>query len=174
MERLSATARQRTRRVTLRVDAATFEKAGRRHPANRAAPRDIVAAVKTSPLAAPSPKLDRDLDRLAAMRSRVALGLTMAMLASYFGFILLVAFDKPFLGSTIVPGLSVGIALGASVIAIAWVLTGIYLRWANARWDAEVEAIRREHGLERAPMAPPTEAVVLAPAEPAAAPEGAS
>jgi uncharacterized membrane protein (DUF485 family) len=90
--------------------------------------------------------MDRDLDRLARMRSRVALGLTAAMLVSYFGFILLVAFRKPTLGATIAPGLSVGIALGAGVIVIAWALTGLYVRWADRVWDVEVEALRRAHG----------------------------
>ncbi|MBI2389400.1 MAG: DUF485 domain-containing protein [Deltaproteobacteria bacterium] len=118
-----------------------------------------------------SEKLARDLDRLASMRARVALGLTAAMLVSYFGFILLVAFRKPMLGATIVPGLSLGIALGAAVIAIAWTLTGIYLRWAGARWDTAVEALRREHGLAPAPAAATAEAIVIVPVSPSVAPE---
>lgn len=55
------------------------------------------------------------------------------MIVIYFGFILLVAFDKPLLGELIMPGLSVGIALGAAVIISAWVLTSIYVASANRR-----------------------------------------
>ena len=69
--------------------------------------------------------------------------LTAAMLISYFGFILLVAFDKPLMGRQLVPGLSVGILLGALVIASAWVLTGIYVLWANHRYDKALHQFRR-------------------------------
>ena len=69
---------------------------------------------------------------LSAARWRIAISLTLVMLAVYVGFILLVAFNKPLLGRVIVPGLSVGILLGILVIAIAWLLTWWYIRWANA------------------------------------------
>ena len=52
----------------------------------------------------------------AAARWRLALMLTIAMMVVYFGFILLVAFNKPLLGTILVPGLSLGILLGALVI----------------------------------------------------------
>ena len=41
----------------------------------------------------------------------MALGLTGAMLVVYFGFILLIAFAKGFMGELITDGLSVGMAL---------------------------------------------------------------
>ena len=74
---------------------------------------------------------------LSAARWRVAISLTLVMLAIYVGFILLVAFNKPLLGRVIVPGLSVGILLGTLVIGIAWLLTWWYIRWANAH-DAQL------------------------------------
>ena len=73
-----------------------------------------------------------ELEGLSAARWRVAISLTLVMLAVYVGFILLVAFNKPLLGLVIVPGLSLGILLGVLVIVIAWVLTWWYIRWANA------------------------------------------
>jgi uncharacterized membrane protein (DUF485 family) len=82
------------------------------------------------------------LRRLAAARWRVALLLTGAMMALYFGFILLVAYNKPLLTSTLVPGLSVGILLGALVIVSAWVLMFVYVSWANRHHDAAVDALR--------------------------------
>ena len=48
------------------------------------------------------------LEAVSAARWRVALSLTVAMMAVYFGFILLVAFNKPLLGRAIAPGLSLG------------------------------------------------------------------
>jgi uncharacterized membrane protein (DUF485 family) len=82
------------------------------------------------------------LKELDAARWRIAIGLTLAMMALYFGFILLVAYAKPLLGHILVPGLSVGILLGALVIVAAWVLIWIYVRWANAHYDVAVDALR--------------------------------
>jgi uncharacterized membrane protein (DUF485 family) len=79
---------------------------------------------------------------LAARRWRIALVLTAAMLATYFGFVLLVAYDKPLLGTILMPGLSLGIVLGVVVILVAWALTGIYVRWANKVYDAELARAR--------------------------------
>jgi uncharacterized membrane protein (DUF485 family) len=84
----------------------------------------------------------RALVALAARRWRIALALTAAMLVTYFGFVLLVAYDKPLLGTILVPGLSLGILLGAIVILVAWALTGIYVRWANTVYDVELAKVR--------------------------------
>jgi len=83
------------------------------------------------------------LEAVSAARWRIAVSLTVAMMAAYFGFILLVAFNKPLLGTTVVPGLSLGMLLGALVIIVAWVLTWIYIAWANAHYDASVDGLRR-------------------------------
>jgi uncharacterized membrane protein (DUF485 family) len=83
-----------------------------------------------------------ELEQIAAQRTRAAIALTTATIVMYFGFILLVAFDKPLLGQLLAPGLSVGIALGAGVIVVSWVLTGAYVRWANRRYDGMIERIR--------------------------------
>jgi uncharacterized membrane protein (DUF485 family) len=82
----------------------------------------------------------RDLD---AARWRIAISLTAAMMVLYFGFILLIAFNKPLLATIITPGLSVGIVSGALVIVAAWVLIWIYVRWANRHYDAAIAALRR-------------------------------
>jgi uncharacterized membrane protein (DUF485 family) len=84
-----------------------------------------------------------ELEALAGARWRVAAVLTAGTLIAYFGFILLVAFDKPLMGKQLTPGLSLGILLGALVIASAWVLTGIYVLWANTRYDKALHQFRR-------------------------------
>jgi len=83
------------------------------------------------------------LGTLAAARWRMAIALTIAMMVVYFGFILLVAFDKPLLGTPVAPGLSLGMLLGALVILTAWVLMWIYVRWANAHYDTAIAGMRR-------------------------------
>jgi uncharacterized membrane protein (DUF485 family) len=85
------------------------------------------------------------LDELRALDSarwRIAVWLTVAMMVVYFGFILLVAYDKPLLARLVVPGLSLGILLGALVIVAAWGFIWIYVRWANRHYDAKIEALR--------------------------------
>jgi uncharacterized membrane protein (DUF485 family) len=80
---------------------------------------------------------------LARARWRIAILLTAVMVAMYFGFISLIAFDKPLLATPIVPGLTLGILLGVLVIVVSWVLTWVYVWWANAHYDARLEALRR-------------------------------
>lgn len=79
---------------------------------------------------------------IARVQWRIAVLLTGAMVAIYFGFVLLIAYNKPFLARLIVPGLSVGILLGALVIVSAWVLTWVYVWWANTRYDVDLRRLR--------------------------------
>ena len=80
--------------------------------------------------------------KLAAQQWRLALRLTAAMMAVYFGFILLVAWAKPLLGTLLAPGLSLGTLLGALVIVFAWLVIWIYVRWANSHYDQTVASLR--------------------------------
>lgn len=89
------------------------------------------------------PPKDDALEALAARRWRVAASLTAATLVSYFGFILLIAFDKPLMGRLIAPGLSLGILLGALVIGLSWGFTGLYVLWANRQYDRELHRLGR-------------------------------
>jgi uncharacterized membrane protein (DUF485 family) len=89
------------------------------------------------------------LRTLARARSRIAVTLTLAMIAVYFGFIALVAFDKPLLARLVTPGLSLGILLGALVIVASWLLTFVYVRWANTHYDAELRDIGAGRGERR-------------------------
>ena len=82
------------------------------------------------------------LKALDAARWRIAILLTAAMMVLYLGFILLVAYAKPLLALIVVPGLSLGILLGALVIIAAWVLIWIYVRWANTHYDAAIVALQ--------------------------------
>jgi uncharacterized membrane protein (DUF485 family) len=84
---------------------------------------------------------DIELRALAKARWRIAVTLTLVMTAVYFGFIILIAFDKELLARTLVPGLSLGILLGALVIVTSWVLTWIYVRWANRHYDTALQNI---------------------------------
>ena len=80
-----------------------------------------------------------------AMRSRYSIIMAIVSAAIYYGFILLVAFDKELLAKKIGAGVtSLGVPLGVGVIAITIVLTWIYVRRANTEFDATNEAIIKE------------------------------
>jgi uncharacterized membrane protein (DUF485 family) len=82
------------------------------------------------------------LRELHRARWRIALALTSGVVVIYFGFILLIAYRRDVLARLLMPGLSVGILLGALVIVASWLLTWFYVRWANAKYDTELERIR--------------------------------
>jgi uncharacterized membrane protein (DUF485 family) len=81
---------------------------------------------------------------LGDARWRIAIVLTAAMMVVYFGFILLVAYNKPLLGRQLTPGLSIGVLLGVLVILTAWLLIWIYTRWANTHYDEAVAHLREK------------------------------
>lgn len=73
---------------------------------------------------------------LVKKRTAFAWSLSVAMLAIYFGFILLIAYGKSFLGQSLSGGVTtVGFPIGIGVILSAIVLTGIYVRRANTEFD---------------------------------------
>jgi uncharacterized membrane protein (DUF485 family) len=92
---------------------------------------------------------EQSLRALAARRFRLAVILTAVMMVGYFGFILLIAFDKPLMGRLLAGGqVSVGILLGAAVILLAPILTGIYVRWTNQHYDHAIERLRDPENAE--------------------------
>ena len=71
--------------------------------------------------------------------------LTVLMLVVYFGYIALIAFNKPFLAQPIGNGVTtVGIPLGLAVIIFTIVITGLYVRRANGEFDALTAEILEE------------------------------
>jgi uncharacterized membrane protein (DUF485 family) len=84
---------------------------------------------------------DEQLRALAAQRWRIALTLTAVMIVIYFGFIALIAYDRPVLAKLVTSGLTVGILLGALVIVVSWLLTYGYVRWANTKYDSALRAL---------------------------------
>jgi uncharacterized membrane protein (DUF485 family) len=84
---------------------------------------------------------DEQLRVLAATRWHIALTLTAVMIVLYFGFIALIAYDRPVLAVLVAPGLTVGILLGALLIVVSWLLTFGYVRWANTKYDVALRAM---------------------------------
>ena len=81
---------------------------------------------------------------LKAKRTSFGMWLTLAMMAVYFGFILLVAFNKPFLATRLGAGvMTYAIPIGFGVIVFTVVITAIYVRRANSEYDSLAEQISK-------------------------------
>jgi uncharacterized membrane protein (DUF485 family) len=84
---------------------------------------------------------------LIAKRSRFGWTLTVIMLAAYYGYVSLIAFDKAFLAQPIGSGrMSLGIPVGFGLIVFAILLTGVYVIRANREFDRLTEEIQAEWG----------------------------
>lgn len=82
---------------------------------------------------------------LRTKRNRMGVFLTILMLVVYYGYIALIAFNKPFLAQPIGAGVtSVGIPIGMGVIVFTILITGIYVRRANGEFDALTQEILKD------------------------------
>lgn len=81
---------------------------------------------------------------LKAKRSSFGWLLTAMMMVVYYGFILLVAFNKEFLTQKLGAGvMTVGMPVGLFVIVFTIVITGVYVRRANSEFDDLTEEIKK-------------------------------
>jgi len=82
---------------------------------------------------------------LRRKRNSFGWALTLVMLVVYYGYISLIAFNKPFLSQPVGSGVTtIGIPIGMAVIIFTIVITGIYVRRANGEFDALTRAILEE------------------------------
>ncbi len=93
---------------------------------------------------------DRTLRRITAdpnykalISERTAFGWTLAiiMLVLYYGYVAIVAFAPTLIAVKVIGTITVGILMGAFLIVISIVLTGIYVARANSRYDQLTRAI---------------------------------
>ena len=85
---------------------------------------------------------------LIAKRNAYAFMMTAFMMVVYYGYILLIAFNKEWLATKIGEGYttSIGIPMGLGVIIFTIVLTNIYVRRANSEFDDEAAQVLKEAG----------------------------
>jgi len=85
---------------------------------------------------------------MVARKERMGRSLTFFMLFIYFGFILVIAFAPHWLAFPLQDGsvLTLGIPIGIAIILAAFVVTGIYVYWANTHFDAITREILKEVG----------------------------
>lgn len=82
---------------------------------------------------------------LVSKRTTFGWLLTAIMMIVYYGYILVIAFDKELLGARLGEGvMTLGIPVGIGIIVFTVVITGIYVRRANGEFDDLTNAIVKE------------------------------
>lgn len=82
--------------------------------------------------------------RLVVKRWTVSFVLLALLFVSYYGFILLVSTQKELVATRVGEVTTLAIPLGIGAIVFAWALTALYVGWANAKYDPEVERLKNE------------------------------
>lgn len=82
---------------------------------------------------------------LVRKRSKLGWTLTTLVLLVYYGYVLIIAFDKDLLAVKMGPGVMTwGMPIGLFVIVFTVVITGLYVRHANSTYDELTDQIKRE------------------------------
>ena len=101
-----------------------------------------------SPISAHQILDDPEFKKLVKQKNSISTILTIVELVLYFGFIALIAYNKPFLAQKMSEGsaITIGIPIAVGVIFLSWILTGIYVFWANNKYDAMVQSVKDRLG----------------------------
>jgi uncharacterized membrane protein (DUF485 family) len=91
---------------------------------------------------------DPDFLRLSHQKDTISIILTVLELVLYFGFIGLIAYNKPFLAQKMneSDAATLGIPIAVGTILLSWVFTGIYIWWANSKYDEMVKNVKEKVG----------------------------
>ncbi len=84
----------------------------------------------------------RDFKQLMSKRATTSTILMVLLFTIYYGYIFLIGLNKQFLTQKIGEVTPLGIPLGVAVILASWVLTVIYVVWANSSYDPEVKRLK--------------------------------
>ncbi len=87
---------------------------------------------------------DPDFKALVSKKNTISIILTVLELVLYFGFVGLIAYNKPFLAQKLNEGGSttIGIPIAVMTIVISWILTMVYIFWANSSYDSDVKNVK--------------------------------
>ncbi len=82
---------------------------------------------------------------LKSKRNRFGWLLIILMMVVYYGYIALIAFNKPFLAQRIGEGVtSLGVPIGLGIILFTILITAIYVHRANSEFDELTAAILKD------------------------------
>lgn len=98
--------------------------------------QDLVEKIKNNP----------KYHELVSKRSKFGWILSILVCIIYYGFILVIAFNRQLLGTPVTEGAvtTIGIPVGILVIVSSFVMTGIYVWRANTTFDELTKQIKQE------------------------------
>jgi|SRR5687768_17160133 uncharacterized membrane protein (DUF485 family) len=84
--------------------------------------------------------------QLTTARSRFAWLLSVVVLLIWYGYMMIVAFNPKLLAIPLFSGsvTTIGVPIGAAIIIVSWLLTGVYIRRANREFDVLAEELIQE------------------------------
>jgi uncharacterized membrane protein (DUF485 family) len=82
--------------------------------------------------------------KLVKNRWNISLTFTFLMLFVYIGFLMVVAYQKETLKMPVGDSLNLAIIVGIGIIVFSWLITGVYVYWANNYYDAAVNEIKKD------------------------------
>jgi len=82
------------------------------------------------------------LEMIAHRRMRLSLLLTAVLFSVLAVFFYLIAFHQSFMGTSLMPGLSIGLLFALVSFPMIWAIVATYVRWANTHYDRTVAQIR--------------------------------
>ena len=85
-----------------------------------------------------------EFKQLVKHRWTVSILLTAVMFFTYMGFLYVLAYQKQALGPYVTGKFTIGLFFALGLIFLAWILTGIYVYWANNVYNPEVERLKNK------------------------------
>ncbi len=86
---------------------------------------------------------DPDFKELKSSKWKVSIILGSIVMILYFGFVLLMAYNKPLFANKVL-GIYVGIPIGVFVLVSTILITVVYVLWANSNYDVLVEKVKEK------------------------------
>lgn len=83
-----------------------------------------------------------EFKQLVSRRWSVSMVLLVLLFVTYYGYILLIPYAPELMKAKIGEVTTAAIPIGVGVIAIAFLLTAIYVSWANTTYDPEVNRLK--------------------------------
>lgn len=84
---------------------------------------------------------------LTRARKKIVWPLSILIIAAYFALILTIAFSPASLGKPITDGVtSIGVVLGLGIILLCFLITGIYVYYANKVIEPLTKAVAKKAG----------------------------
>lgn len=82
--------------------------------------------------------------KIVALRWGISVAMLLVLFVLYYGYVLTAAWNPEFMAKKVGENMTFGILAAAVVIVVAWLMTVIYVYWANTKYDKVVEELKQE------------------------------